>query len=243
MNFNDLLIIYLACGAPFGVYYFFDNRNSLPQNRLWLRAFSVFLFWIPFALLILVRNKKSPKAYVKEFAEIPVLDAEPENKIFTIQKEFEKILLKSNLIISIYEFREVAERYIGLTLAKQNDEHNTERERKESEIFKISSSENYKLSSICYYRRNRNRLSFHQKNARRDFLKVLEQLLSATSDKKSLDDLFYEFANLLKDEKAQKAHLQMFGNFQQTNQNPNVKYPENEQWKTETRKPLSAKTI
>jgi hypothetical protein len=243
MNFNDFLIIYLACGAPFGVYYFFEKRNSLRQNRLWLRAFSVFLFWIPFALLILVRNNKKPKPYVKEFAEIQSLDAEPENKIFTIQKEFEKILLKSNLNISIYEFREVAERYIGLTLAKQNEEHNTKKEKIESEIFTISSNGNNKISSICFYRRNRNRLSFHQKNARRDFLKVLDQLLSATSDKKSLDNLFYEFAKLLKDEKAQKAHLHLFGNFQQTNQNTNVKYSENEQWKTEIHKPLPAKTI
>src|SRR5688572_2946946 len=91
MNPNDFLIIYLACGAPFGVYYFFDKRNALPSNRLWLKTFLMVFFWIPFALKMLVINKKRTKGLKRVFAEQSVLDFDSDDKIFSIQKEFEKI--------------------------------------------------------------------------------------------------------------------------------------------------------
>ena len=47
MNWNDLIIIYLACGAPFAVYYYLQNRNLNEKNYLYLKTLFRFLVWIP----------------------------------------------------------------------------------------------------------------------------------------------------------------------------------------------------
>lgn len=243
MNLNDFIIIYLACGAPFGVYYFFDKKNSLSSKRLWLESILVFFFWIPFSCNFLLKSKKNFKNFVNYFDENPKLDSEPDKYIFSVQKEIEKIILKSNVELSIYEFREVAERYIGLTFAKQNAESITDFENMTSEFFKISENPNLNLSSVCFNRRNRNRLSFHQKNARRDFIDILKKILSADSDKKNLGFLVYEFVKLLNDSEAKNMLSKMFGDYQQITKKLIVKKPEIELWKTEQHKPLPASQL
>lgn len=248
MNLNDFLIIYLACGAPFGVYYFFDNRTSPNVSFLFLKSFLIFLFWMPFALRMLLKNTK---LFKNNFDRISQTDSDIFNKIFPVQKEIEKVLIKSDLKLSIYEFREVAERYIGLTIAKQNAECITTNENTESEIFKIAENENTKISSICFNRRNRKLLFFHQKNARQDFLDIISKILSASADKQSRNILLsqivtafsYKLVTLINDTKAQADISVMSGDLQQNDLNLNVINMENELWKTEKHKPLPANKI
>ena len=54
----------------------------------------------------------------------------------------------------------------------------------EKEIFKVSGKSKNEISSVCLNRRNLNKLFFHQKNARRDFLQAFELLFYAASDEK-----------------------------------------------------------
>ena len=246
MNVNDLIIIYLACGSPFAVYYFFDNRKLPAASYLLFKSTLVFLFWIPFALNILLKNIKVIKSNPDKLSDSDIYE-----KIFPIQKELEKLLIQSRLNLSIYEFREIAERYIGLTFAKQNAENNINQEIIESEIFEINGNDNIKVSSACFARRNRKRLSFHQKNAKRDFLNIISSL-SATdaADEKfseylheSVTFLSYQIATLLGDKEAQNAVLKMSGDFRQSNGNLIVKNTENELWKTEIHKPLPANKL
>jgi hypothetical protein len=243
MNLNDFIIIYLACGAPFGVYYFFDKKYSLPTNRLWFESILIFLFWIPFGFKVLVKNKKNSKSLISDFDKSPTSDSEPDKYIFSIQKEIEKIILKSNVELSIYEFREVTERYIGLTFAKQNAESITVSENMTSEFFKISESPDLNLSSICFNRRNRNRLSFHQKNARRDFIDILDKVLLTNCEKKSLGFLACEFVKLLNDSEAKNTLSKMFDDYPQTEKKLIVKNTEIELWKPEKHKPLPASQL
>ena len=246
MNFNDFLIIYLACGAPFGVYYFFDKRKLVTTKQLLLFSLLTFIFWVPFAVLLVAKKKtfrNNLEVFTDDFENSSFLDVEIEKKLFSIQKHFEKILLQSNLTISIYEFREIAERYIGLTFAKQNAENSTKSVNNENEIFIISDSSNPEISSICLNRRNRSRLSYHQKNARRDFFDVLSKFLSSETDKKNLGILSIEFVTLLADSEAKNMLLEMFDELPQSDQISIVKNPENELWKTETHKPLPAKQL
>jgi hypothetical protein len=47
MNLIDFFIIYLACGAPFGVYYFLQHRGGLDSRLLWLKRCSTLFFGCP----------------------------------------------------------------------------------------------------------------------------------------------------------------------------------------------------
>ncbi|MEO6588731.1 MAG: hypothetical protein ABIP06_05335, partial [Pyrinomonadaceae bacterium] len=60
MNLFDAIIIYLACGAPFGVYYFVNHR--LLNNRVFFKTVLILLCWLPFAILLFQRHitKKLP---------------------------------------------------------------------------------------------------------------------------------------------------------------------------------------
>ncbi len=119
MNLTEFLIIYLACGAPFGVFYFFQNHTKLVLGKLWLNTIITFAFWIPFAYRHLHENKILNKVFSSD-AEV-ILDVAQEKKLKSIQKQFENFLRESNLKISLYEFRETIDRYIGLTLINQTD--------------------------------------------------------------------------------------------------------------------------
>ena len=240
MNAIDLLIIYLACGAPFAVYYFSANRTPIVTRWLCFKTSLIFLFWIPFALLLLSRSGNF-RLSVLDFAENHSVDSSQEKDIFSVQKEMEKILLTSNLEISIYEFRETVERYVGLTLAVQIDAAKiSEHER---EVFRISEKNNIELGSICLNRRNRKRLSFHQNQARKDFLFLIGQMLEFHSGETKLEFLSMKFVRLLKDAEAENELEKILANSKQTQTRHNVKKSEKDLWKPERHKPLPAQPI
>ncbi len=137
MNSLDFLIIYLTCGAPLGVFYFLQNRKAQNDNQFWLKTFFTFIFWFPFGLRLL-RNHINKKFFAGK--RIFSKSEKKETEIFLFQKQFEEILQKSKLQISIFEFREAIERYVGLTLAKNFE--NTKTTETEKEIFWIGNAEN-----------------------------------------------------------------------------------------------------
>jgi len=240
MNLLDLLIIYFACGAPFGVYYFLKNRMRTDTRSLELKTFLTFLFWVPFALLLLKRSVNF-NASVLNFGETHLVDSKREKEISSVQKEMEKILLASNLEISIYEFRETLERYAGLTLTAQTDEAKTSEY--EREIFHISNTNNVELGSICLNRRNRKRLSFHQSRARRDFFYLIGQLLESDSGETRLESLSNNLVRLLNDTEAENNLEEIFARSKQTLIRLNVVKSEKELWKPERHKPSPAQPI
>jgi len=232
INTIDLLTIYLACGAPFGVYYFLKNRASNSLRILWLKSFLNFLFWIPLALSVLRQNLNF-KDYVTGFDQTSATDAVQENNISLIQKKLERILLKSRLSISVYGFRETIERYVGLTLAEKTGgkkiaEH-------EKEIFRISLLKNVESGSVCLHRRNRKRLLFHQIAAREDFLHLVRQLSKSGLDGNELKHLSIALTELTKDFEARDKLEKMFAGSMQTDERAHVKKVEKDLWKPEIR--------
>lgn len=246
MTLNDLLIIYLSCGAPFGVYYFFDKKSEFSFRNLIFKSFLVFVFWIPLAFSLLLKKRFFGSRFDllntdfdKEFDS----DLQTEEKLAFLQKQFEKILLKNNLTISIYEFREVVERYIGLSFAKRNAEHIINSVNKENEIFIISKNSNPALSTVCLNRRNRKRLSFHHINARQDFLKLIDEFFLSGADKENLSVLSFEFVKLLKDSEAENSLQKLFEKFLQSDKATVVSNTENDLWKTEAHKQSPANQL
>jgi hypothetical protein len=238
MNLYDFLIIYLSCGAPLGVYYFLQNRKTPKFERLRLKTVLNFLFWIPFAYRLLQKSKILQNAFNNIFGSSSVLDAAAEKNIYAIRKRLEKIYLESNLKLSIYEVREILDRYAGLTLECQFEHKFSQTARTKSGIFQITEHKNAELAAICLERRNRKRLLLHQTEARRDFLHLLSELFDSGSDLENLESTAIEFVTHLKDAEARAAIEKMFGFETQTENTPNVKHAETEIWTSETQKPL-----
>ncbi len=235
MNLDDFLITYLACGAPFGVFYFFQNRTKFVAGKLWLSTIITFAFWIPFAFRLLRENKILNKVFSSD-AEV-ILDVAQEKKLKLIQKQFENFLRESNLKISLYEFRETIDRYIGLSLTNQSNIG--EASVKDKELFRISKNKNVELAAICLYRRNQKRLLFHHIQARQDFLHFINKLSEFGSNKKIIDNLAVEFLSILKDFEAIIAFEKMFSSTPQTKKYSAVKQLEKDLWNTEIHKLLS----
>jgi hypothetical protein len=241
MNLRDLLIIYLACGAPFGVYYFLQNRNRTGTKFLWLKSLLRFVVWIPFALRMVARTAFLTKLYNHRFDKSGESDAKKERQIEEIKKSFENFFTESSLSHSIYAFREIFERYVGLSLetAAENSAISTA----EAEIFRITNHSNKKLAEICLNRRNRKRLAFHQKLARRDFFEILRKVVDKTGAPQTLFENVSKLVALLNDFEARPAIENLSQEYLQTEQNLNVKNTGEEIWNSDRQKPLTDSKI
>lgn len=236
MNLTDLFIIYFAGGAPFAVYHFLQNRHDDKTVSFWLKNFLVLLLWLPFAAFLLLKNRR-----LLEFDFLrSVFDKNADGeKVYFHRKQIESVLLESDLDVSIFDFRETFERFVGLTLAVQADADSAA----ERETFRAAKNGNVKLGAICLHRRNRKKLVHHQTEARRDFLQIVEQLSDSISDTETLCQSAVETVKILKDDEGRELLEKMFAENLQTGNQLNVKYTEKDLWKPQERKPLRTETI
>lgn len=237
MNLRDLLIMYLACGAPFGVYYFLQNRNRTETKFLWLKSFLRFVNWIPFAIRLVARTSFLTNLYNVGFDKMSESDSKIELEIEEIKKNFESNFLNKNFPFSIFEFREIFDRYVGLSIEVR--ENIKEISPAETEIFRITNHNNKNLAEICLNRRNRKQLSFHQKLAGRDFFEIFRKLFDKSFDSPMLIKQAIRLADLLNDFEARKLFENLSNESLQTKVKPTVKNPEDEIWKSEKHKPLT----
>lgn len=245
MKLTDLIIIYLTCGAPFGVYFFIQQRENylntnLWQNssKLWLKCLLVTFFWIPFAIQ-LFQKFVTKKLLFNKFAENSQKDSQTKQKIEILLSEFSQILLEVKTEIPLFHLRETFERYVGLTL-----ESNSLKEigtGSINELFQISQHEKPELGTICLNRRNRLRLEQHQTLARKDFLRIIKTFINCGVEKKKLSSLTTEFANLIGDFNLIIEINKLFANSPQTAKVFNVTTSEAELWNPESHKHSLAK--
>lgn len=225
MNFYDFIIIYLACGAPFGVFYFVSHRKS--ESRVLIRTFLITLFWFPFAFRLL------QKVITKKLPHAPLSKKEilRDEEITETKKNLERVFLKHDPKFSVFELREVFDRYIGLTLAAENQEAMTTPEN--SLVFKVAGNQNAELASICHQRRNRKLLSFHQTLAGQDFLKLISEFATRFSDAVQIENISLKLVELLDDEKTGKSLRKLFRGKKQSAKNATVSKTEKEIWITD----------
>ncbi len=241
MNLRDLFIIYLACGAPFGVYYFLQNRHASEPKLLFFKSLLRFVFWIPFAFQMVARTSFLTNLYNNSFDKSAEADAKKELAIEEIRKFFENNFTLHEFSFSIFEFREIFERYVGLSLEALAE--NEEISPAETEIFRITNHSNKKLAEICLNRRNRKRLSFHQKLARRDFFEILDKFIERSDNRHNLFESVAKLAALLGDVEAQKLTGELSKESLQTEALRNVKNTGDESWSTDKHKPLTDNKI
>jgi hypothetical protein len=241
VNIFDALIIYFACGAPFGVYQFLQYPEKGTFTKRWIEIVSSFVFWPVSAMTIVRRAQVFSKGPETHFDGSYELDAGVEERVFEIQKDLEKIFFDGEQGASIYEFREVFDRYTGLSLALKAGSRPPAAEG--PELFRITGHKNIELASICINRRNRSRLLVHQIQAREDFSKLLLSLADLASKWKAPAELASELAALLDDAGAKHRFEKIFAGTSQIEGQVRVREAGRDLWKPAIHKPLPAKHL
>jgi hypothetical protein len=175
------------------------------------------------------------------FDKSPESDAKKEIEIEEIKKGFENIFAKKTFSFSIYEFREIFDRYVGLSVEVQAE--TGEIQPAETEIFRVTNHNNKKLAEICLNRRNRKRLTFHQKLARRDFFEILYKLIEHSEQPQNLFDKASRLAALVKDSEALKTIENQSQESLQTGRPQDVRNSGEEIWKSDKHKPQTDNKI
>ncbi len=186
MNAIDFIIIYFAVGLPFGVHFYLKHRF---KKHSILKSFITTLIWIPYSFK-LFQSRITDKLINCEFDDKLALVSEK-------QKILEHILLKNNSDIPLFEFREIIERYIALSLNSKEDENSFGENKRE--LFRISKTPNVELSAICLNRLNRLKLKNHQLNARKDLVNLIEKLSAGNIEKTRITENFRAIATELED--------------------------------------------
>jgi hypothetical protein len=241
MKVFDFLIIYLACGAPVGVYFYLQNRRRLFSKQLWLKTILNFLFWIPFVLQIIRNSVFFHKFFPANSDSTNKISTDSEKRIYEAQKKIENIIYENEINISVYEFREVCDRFVGLSIAAL---HSTEIPgAHEKEIFRIAFRQSTELSARCFHRRNRNRLFFHQTQAEKDFLQTIANIADSISARRKFLALTLEIVTVLRNDRARDTITRMFENQAQTERLLPVKQLEKDLWNSARRLPQNAHPI
>src|SRR4051812_26374925 len=105
MNWLDLTIIYLACGTPFAVYRIALSEFGARETAI--RSARAGLLWPVVGAKTIVKRLKAASRSLSR----PSLDV--------VRSEIEAILAADNSALNRFEFREVFDRYAGLSQAFQ----------------------------------------------------------------------------------------------------------------------------
>ncbi len=169
MNLTDLIIIYLACGAPFGVYQI-TKRQDVGSSAGWISISSSFLLW-PAAAASLVIGRI--------FFNSGQTELDRRTRIEKIRIEIENAAFSGDAVSAVFEFREIFYRFIGLSEAA----YTMPAGKSVNEIFKISGHKNAVLASRCLSRRSIERLAFHQDKAQDEFVELVKSLTAPQQER------------------------------------------------------------
>lgn len=174
MDLVELLIIYLACGAPFAVYRA-TSKSAQPESLHWLGIVGAFSAWPISAVMLLWRrlDKKAKPA---------------RHEIEAIRQQIEDAAFDGNETQSLFEFREVFYRLAGLA---DSLSENTETSLG-TELFDIAGQHDTVIAARCLARLNRGRLLRHYADARHDFLNTIAELAEGSGD-----ESLYQMASCL----------------------------------------------
>jgi hypothetical protein len=196
MTLTEIITIYLAIGAPFGVYQFLQFRTQRPMGILIIKSFAWWFGWLFFFIQFL-----SQKLFTFTFVNELQTDSELEKNLKEAEKKLFDVFFMANGIInnklSFFEFRETVERYIGLSIANSTSTVDFSPEESKHEFFQVAGlkDEQLKIAGRCFQRRNLATLKRHQELAGLDLLKILTEIcrqlhLAADIEAK---DIFFQF--------------------------------------------------
>ncbi len=167
MRFVDILILYLAAGAPVATYSIFHR-----SNEWWLVKLTVFLrnlaIWPVIARTIvrsIIRNfPNTPQFVTREISDSRITEYEER-----LIEELSELKKQSSSVSFFKGLEEAVGRYVGLsTIVRPGVGHAAE-----SAFFSITDHPQKKIAAICLNRRNLNRMIVHRKRAAQDIARLL----------------------------------------------------------------------
>ena len=184
----EFIIIYLACGAPFGVQYLLDSTDR-PILHTIAGVAARFLAWPIGAALMLVNL----------FTAVPQFDRGGDNPdgdaLARVRSKFESQIMLSDRSTSIFEFRDVFLRYTGLAESIGDRESSPG----VSELFRVAGHHDERLAGSCLQRKVVSKLEYHRERSRSEFSLMIESILSETDDRNEIVSLAVETAECVSD--------------------------------------------
>lgn len=153
MRISELLIIYLACGAPFAVH------RATSTGRVDWPLFAVALLAWPFFAVRLIG---------KHF--LHGQDNNRDLQVEHIRRQIEAIAFPANEMRFVFEFREIFYRFVGLSQALSSPVGG------HAQLFEITGHANASTAARCLARRERARLERHAAAARSDLISAVGEL-------------------------------------------------------------------
>jgi hypothetical protein len=175
MTLTDLLIIYLAFGAPIAVYKYLQNRDALIVRRC-LTSLATFLFWIPAAIHIgrlYISNAYFGNAFVS-----PVDSDSSEILISDLREKVRSELVRLGAGVGMHDARETVDRYVGLAGAVRSGVVLGGTPHKN--LFEAVGRQNFELGVHCMNLRNRQRLERHHIQSRQELLMLLAEVVDSS---------------------------------------------------------------
>jgi hypothetical protein len=188
MTFSDAIVIYLACGSPFAVHVMMTKRDGKTFRRM-LRAAGSFAGWPLLAVhhgLRLVLGKP---------VDATDRNSEPAQSAASLLKEMENAACIPAIRRSVFDVRDILERYAGLSEAFFSDGGQMEM----PEIFDISDHPAPAVGRACLSRRTRERLGMHLNEARAEYVDLITGLVSVLEAPSSLQRLAVDIAQSVRD--------------------------------------------
>jgi hypothetical protein len=214
MNLSDFIIIYLACGSPVAVWFYFNNKDTA---NVWSKSLFAGLGWIIFVFQFIQKSLSNQFQKPEKISDVR-----------QIQKRIETMLPEQ---ISIFEFREIFDRYIGLTLAEQDSLKDT---LKLNNAFSAQfNSRNKEISAKCLQRVGRKKLKSHQTYSRKDFLQTIREISEQIVEPLEFLKLNLVFVTILNDHEAEVKVEEINSELLQIISVKSVKLKEVELWNNE----------
>ncbi|RMG09765.1 MAG: hypothetical protein D6735_00175 [Acidobacteria bacterium] len=196
MRLAEILIIYFSFGLPLWVYYVLNNHRRLNVSSLIGKSIFVLLFWFLWAGSVLKQVMRDTRAVSVNEKKLLLL----RNQIHCLLSSYciaGMIDKPKNSVASLLKLRQVVDRYIDLTISKQE----SLKWGIGGELMRISSHPNPEIGSRCLRRRNHLRIKTRQNQATQDMLTLLK---NTTCDMRILE-LILQIARELHDYETIKA--------------------------------------
>ena len=236
MRISDTIIIYLTIGSPFAVHYFSKFPLNHTRNHL-LRTISVLFFWPFYSIWATLRVKLTKRDRSFDSSESYSLDARLDKKVDEVTLAMEMFLQDSLPEMPLFEFREVIDRYVGLTFAFRSDIDHSNRGL--GQILNGPDGDR-ELHSICINRRNRKALESHRNRARLDFLTLVSNAIDADGSDSAFVRSALELSRVISDDDAFRKIGKLVASSEQTPVEISVTTVEREVWHSQTPKQSTA---
>ena len=189
MRLSEVITIYLAVGAPFGVQHFLSLSQERNRQHAAVWAAGAAILW-PLVACVILLSRKYPTRRTAGIAQDAV-DARAAEKIDQAKRKLLAALRQVQELArellncknekmegAAYAIHESIERYVALTIAAAEVVLDAPPAEREMELCRIAgrTGDDLLLAGRCIHRRNARRIIAHQARARTELLHALAEI-------------------------------------------------------------------